>query len=121
MGYGMRLIHDMKKEVERMKDCFKALLIGLLIFGLTGCASTTKRPPPSSSIEELGSSVLVDSYKMAVGDEVQVNVWKNEELSVSEPIRPDGKISLPLVGDVMAAGLEPRELAAEIKQRLYSL
>ncbi len=104
-----------------MKDCCKALLIGLLIIGLAGCAATTaNQPPPSVSMEELGSSVLVKSYKMAVGDEVQVNVWKNEELSVSEPIRPDGKISMPLVGDVMAAGLEPQELAADIKERLHS-
>ena len=103
-----------------MKDCCKALLIGLLVIGLAGCASPTKRPPPSSSLEELGSSVLIESYKMAVGDEVQINVWENEALSVSEPIRPDGKISLPLVGDVMAAGLEPQELAADIKQRLYA-
>ena len=102
-----------------MNDYCKALL-GLFIIGLVGCASTPNQPPPSVSMDELGSTVLIESYKMAVGDVVQVNVWKNEELSVSEPIRPDGKISLPLVGDVMAAGLEPQELAAEIKERLYS-
>ena len=102
-----------------MKDYCKALL-GLFFIGLVGCASTPNLPPPSVSMEELGSTVLIESYKMAVGDQVQVNVWKNEELSVSEPIRPDGKISLPLVGDVMAAGLEPQELAADIKQRLYN-
>jgi polysaccharide export outer membrane protein len=98
----------------------KTLLFGLFIIGLVGCASTSNLPPPSESLAELGPSVLVESYKMAVGDVVQVNVWKNAELSVSEPIRPDGKISLPLVGDVMAAGLEPQELAAEIKERLYA-
>ena len=102
-----------------MNDYRKALL-GLFIIGLVGCAGTPNQPPPSVSMEELGSTVLIESYKMAVGDVVQVNVWKNEELSVSEPIRPDGKISLPLVGDVMAAGLEPQELAAEIKERLFS-
>jgi polysaccharide export outer membrane protein len=103
-----------------MKDYCKALFIGLLIIGLAGCASTSNRPPPSVSMAELGPSVLVESYKMSVGDQVQVNVWNNAELSISEPIRPDGKISLPLVGDVMAAGLEPQELAAEIKERLYA-
>ena len=103
-----------------MNAYYKAFLFGLFVVGLVGCASTPNQPPPSVSMDELGSTVLIESYKMAVGDEVQVNVWKNEELSVSEPIRPDGKISLPLVGDVMAAGLEPQELAAEIKERLYS-
>jgi len=103
-----------------MKDCCKALLIGLFVVGLVGCASTPNRPPPSVSLAELGPRVLVESYKMSVGDQVQVDVWENEALSVSEPIRPDGKISLPLIGDVMAAGLEPQELAADIKKRLYS-
>ena len=103
-----------------MKDYCKTLAIGLLIIGLAGCASTSNNPPPSVSMADLGSSVLVESYKMAVGDEVEVNVWENEKLSVSEPIRPDGKITLPLVGDVMAAGLEPQELAAEIKERLHA-
>ena len=103
-----------------MKDYCKTLAIGLLIIELAGCASTSNNPPPSVSMAELGSSVLVESYKMTVGDEVEVNVWDNEKLSVSEPIRPDGKISLPLVGDVMAAGLEPQELAADIKERLYA-
>jgi polysaccharide export outer membrane protein len=103
-----------------MNAYYKALLFGLFVVGLAGCASTSNPPPPSESLAELGPSVLVESYKMSVGDVVQVNVWKNAELSISEPIRPDGKISLPLVGDVMAAGLEPQELAAEIKERLYA-
>jgi len=55
---------------------------------------------------------------MAVGDMVQVNVWKNPELSVSEPIRPDGKIAVPLAGDVMAVGKEPQQLAGDIKNEL---
>ena len=106
--------------IIRMKDYCKILLFGLFVIGLVGCASTLNRPPPSESLAELGPSVLVESYKMSVGDQVEVNVWMNDELSVAEPIRPDGKISLPLVGDVMAAGLEPQELAAEIKERLYA-
>ena len=90
----------------------------ILVLGLAGCAGSPNLPPESGSGEEYGSSVLVETYKMAVGDQVQVNVWKNPELSISEPIRPDGKISLPLIGDVMAAGLEPQGLAADIQERL---
>ena len=54
-----------------MKDYCKALL-GLIIVGLVGCATTTNRPPPLVSMSELGSSVLIESYKMAVGDQVQI-------------------------------------------------
>jgi len=101
-----------------MKEFCKSLLFGLLVTGLVGCAGTSNLPPQPEPGEEQGPRVLIESYKIDVGDQVQINVWKNPELSVAEPVRPDGKISLPLVGDVMAAGLEPMELAAEIKERL---
>lgn len=101
-----------------MKDYYKSLLFGLFVFGLVGCASAPHLPPQPEAGEERGPRVLVESYKIDVGDQVQINVWKNAELSVSEPVRPDGKISLPLIGDVMAAGLGPMELAADIKERL---
>jgi polysaccharide export outer membrane protein len=55
---------------------------------------------------------------MSVGDQVKINVWKNPELSLAEPVRPDGKISIPLIGDVTAAGLSPEELASVIEKRL---
>ncbi len=96
------------------------LFIGVLIGGLVGCAAAGKPHLPDPQRAEAGksASVLVDAYKMDVSDVVQVSVWNSPDLSVSGPIRPDGKISLPLIGDVMAAGLEPEELAAVIQQRL---
>ncbi|MCK4708782.1 MAG: polysaccharide biosynthesis/export family protein [Gammaproteobacteria bacterium] len=57
-------------------------------------------------------------YYIGVDDTVQINVWKNPELSVSVPVRPDGKISMPLIGDVKAAGLEPEIVAKNIKKSL---
>ena len=90
-----------------------------LIAGLAACASTKPNlPPESTSGQTSGPSVLVKSYKMAVGDQLQIYVWKNPELSLTEPIRPDGKISMPLVGDVMAVGLTPEELSEKIETRL---
>ena len=102
-----------------MNQYNKIAFVTWLLALLAGCAATTSNlPPETPEGAEQGYSVLVESYKMAVGDQLQVNVWKNPELSVSEPIRPDGKISLPLIGDVMAAGREPEELAADIQQKL---
>ena len=101
-----------------MKLYSKMLFIGLLLGGLAGCAGKPHLPDQQGAEAGRGASVLVDVYKMDVGDVVAVNVWKNPELSVSEPIRPDGKISLPLIGDVMAAGLEPEVLASNIEQKL---
>jgi len=101
-----------------MKLYSKMLFIGLLIGGLSGCVGEPHLPDQPAAEAGQGASVLVDDYLMDVADVVQVSVWKNPELSVSEPIRPDGKISLPLIGDVMAAGLEPEELARDIEQKL---
>ena len=53
-----------------------------------------------------------------LGDKVSVNVWQNPELSVETPIRPDGMIAMPLIGDVMAAGREPKQLADDITAKL---
>lgn len=60
----------------------------------------------------------VDAYFIGVDDILQVNVWKNPDVSVTVPVRPDGKISVPLVGDVVAGGKEPMEVAAEIRKAL---
>jgi len=49
---------------------------------------------------------------------VQVTVWRNPELSVTAPVRPDGKISVPIIGDVEAGGRTPSEVAEIIKSRL---
>ena len=102
-----------------MKNFLTVGLLLVVVTGLASCASTKPNlPPKSASGQNAGPSVLVKSYKMAVGDQIQITVWKNKELSLSEPIRPDGKISMPLVGDVMAVGLTPEELAAVIEVRL---
>lgn len=104
-----------------MRNFSAIVLIVTFIAGLSACAGgEPKLPPKESSWQSAGPSVLVKSYKMSVGDELQINVWKNPELSLTEPIRPDGKISMPLIGDVMAVGLTPEQLASKIENRLSS-
>lgn len=58
------------------------------------------------------------NYIIGPDDEVNVSVWHEADISRSVPVRPDGKISLPLVNDVQAAGLTPMQLGAEITERL---
>ncbi len=102
-----------------MRNVSAVVLMMVFIMGISACSTSEPRlPPKESSWKNAGPRVLVKSYKMAVGDQLQINVWKNEELSLAEPIRPDGKISMPLVGDVMAVGLTPEELAKKIENRL---
>jgi len=55
-----------------------------------------------------------NAYQIGLGDVLEVSVWKNPELSVTVPVRPDGRISVPLLGDVQAAGLTPLALKAAL-------
>ena len=58
------------------------------------------------------------AYRIGTEDALQVNVWKEPTLSGAFPVRPDGMISLALIGDVQASGKTPDELAQDIQQRL---
>jgi len=77
-------------------------------------AAPASPPPPS----EAASGEFSDLYRIGVDDRLQVSVWRNPELSVTVPVRPDGRISVPLVGDVMAGGRAPQEVAADIEKQL---
>ncbi len=57
-------------------------------------------------------------YRIGVDDVVKVDVWKNPDLSVEVPVRPDGMISVPLIGDVGVGGKVPAEVAEIIKEKL---
>src|SRR5271154_5927407 len=58
------------------------------------------------------------NYVIGAQDVLDVSVWKEPELTRSVPVRPDGKISLPLLNDVQAAGLTPTALAAQLTTSL---
>ena len=59
-----------------------------------------------------------DAYRIGPEDTLQIAVWKNEAISKTVPVRPDGMISLPLVNDVRAAGLTPMELRDQLANKL---
>ncbi|RZW21033.1 MAG: sugar ABC transporter substrate-binding protein [Desulfobulbaceae bacterium] len=62
--------------------------------------------------------MVTEDYKIGVEDQVQVNVWGNPDLSVEVPVRPDGKISMPLIGDIQVGGLTPAEVSESIRAKL---
>lgn len=72
-------------------------------------------PAPESAAP--AQSVPPD-YVIGPDDTIRISVWKEPDLNVALPVRPDGKISLPLLDDVPAAGLTPMELANSIKEKL---
>lgn len=88
---------------------------GLLFVALTalvaaGCANHL---PPPPTVPDTNTS-----YRIGPGDSLSVFVWQNRELSTEVPVRPDGKISLPLVNDMPAAGKTPTELSSDIQDQL---
>lgn len=58
------------------------------------------------------------SYIVGAGDNINIIVWRNPELSMSVPVRPDGKIATPLIDELLAQGKNPIELAREIEKQL---
>lgn len=64
------------------------------------------------------SSQAGPEYVIGPEDSLHVSVWKEPDLSATLPVRPDGKISLPLLNDVQAAGLTPLQLAASLTEKL---
>jgi polysaccharide export outer membrane protein len=64
----------------------------------------------SASIAQNAPSETKDTYFIGVGDVLTVSVWKNEDLTVTVPVRPDGRISLPLVGEVEVVGRTPESV-----------
>jgi len=102
------------------KYSLQGLLISLVaVTFVAGCAT-----PQSSSQEaidealSLQTSTSVDEYVLGPTDSIQISVWRNQDLSIGVPVRPDGRISMPLIGDVMATGKTPEQLANEIEQGL---
>lgn len=77
---------------------------------LAGCATTDKPPPAPATAPS--------QYLIGPGDQLEVFVWNNKELSVNVPVRPDGRISTPLVEDIQAVGKTPTQLARDIEVEL---
>jgi polysaccharide export outer membrane protein len=74
--------------------------------------------PPSNTPASRVPAFLPSSYIVGVGDVLEVHVWKEGELSKTVPVRPDGMITLPLVGEIKAVGLTPVQLQDQVTAAL---
>jgi polysaccharide export outer membrane protein len=84
-----------------------------------GSHQTAQSPVPAMPDETVKKSATVDpNYVIGAQDVLDINVWKEPDVSRTVPVRPDGKISLPLLNDVQAAGLTPAQLAAQVTDSL---
>jgi polysaccharide export outer membrane protein len=90
-----------------------ALLVILL--AMAGCATTSNGDAPPRVDPAVPA---ISEYHIGVDDILQVSVWHNPDLDAKVPVRPDGMISVPLIGDVKAGGRTPSEVSADIATRL---
>src|SRR5690242_4257940 len=91
-----------------------ARVAGVFIVALMAAACTTPQYPPAP-----GGALNVDyNYHIGPSDVVNVIVWRNPELSMSVPVRPDGKITTPLIDDLEAIGKTPTELERDMEKAL---
>ncbi|MFY9648117.1 MAG: polysaccharide biosynthesis/export family protein [Terriglobales bacterium] len=81
---------------------------------MTGSGTTGSDKSPSAA----PANVAGPDYVIGPEDVLHVAVWKEADMTATLPVRPDGKISLPLLNDVQAAGLTPEQLAASLTERL---
>jgi polysaccharide export outer membrane protein len=93
----------------RLLGCCLLLLASLV----SGCASLGSYPAAPKDVESQDHR-----YKIGPLDALTIQVWRNPELSATVTVRPDGRISSPLVEDLMAAGSSPADLAREIERSL---
>ena len=91
---------------------FRAVTAGVVLIA-TGCGGAPPLPPapPAASLPSA-------EYRIGPGDNLNIFVWRNPELTLSVPVRPDGRLSIPLVEDVVAIGKTPTSLAREFEQQL---
>jgi polysaccharide biosynthesis/export protein len=84
----------------------------IVAISLAGCGSSKYPPAPTSA--------ATPQYRYLIGplDTVSVIVWRNPELSMAGPVRPDGRISVPLVEDIQAQGRNPTDLARDVEKAL---
>ena len=105
-----------------------SFLIAILVSSsaLTVRAQTKTAVSPADSVSapeavrtaSAQSAVASDEFVIGPGDVLAINVWKEAEISKVVPVRSDGRISLPLIGEVQSGGLTPKQLEAEITKGL---
>ena len=116
-----------------MKSAWKAAVAALLLMSSIALAQDAPAQPAASSASAKAASdkagsdkatnVVPDSqaglgYVIGPEDVLHIAVWRETDLTATLPVRPDGKISLPLLNDVQASGLTPQQLANSVTEKL---
>src|SRR5450759_735101 len=106
-----------------MKPTWKVAVAALVLIGSIALPPDAPAPPAASPAYDKTPNAVSNSqagpeYVIGPEDVLHIAVWKEADLAATLPVRPDGKISLPLLDDVQASGLTPKQLAASVTEKL---
>lgn len=90
------------------------VFMGTVALGVVGCASSASGLTPAPAL----ASSPDYNYIVGPGDSLNINVWRNPELSATVPVRPDGKVATPLVDELVAQGKTPTQIARDVEKAL---
>lgn len=110
----------MAESRRTTRRIFLSLLLSPVVIAFAQSNQLNDQSSQGISQTQGGHSEASDQYVIGSEDVLAVNIWKEPEMSRVVPVRPDGKITLPLVGDVQAGGLTPRQLQGNIAAGLRS-
>jgi polysaccharide biosynthesis/export protein len=102
-----------KHTSELTRTLARSTALLALVLGIAGCATQNTNPPAPTT-----ASSPDYNYIVGPGDTLNINVWRNPELSSTVPVRPDGKVSTPLVDELVAQGKTPTEIARDVEKAL---
>jgi polysaccharide biosynthesis/export protein len=109
---------NLKRFCNAARSCCTYLWLAALL-GIPALAQAQNSPAvPPAATAPASQAVDPETYVIGPGDTLQVFVWRNPELTSTVPVRPDGKISTPLVEDMVAVGRTPKQLARDIEKVL---
>ncbi len=111
-----------------MELTWKTAVAALILIGSIALAQDASAPPAASpaagqAVADKTANAAANNqagpdYVIGPEDDLHIAVWKEADLTATLPVRPDGKISLPLLNDVQAAGLTPQQLSASLTEKL---
>ena len=96
-----------------MRSLLAVMGAAIVALGLGGCSNNRDLPPATVELPE-----VPPLYQIGAGDSLTIFVWRNAELTTSVAVRPDGRISVPLIEDLYVEGKNPTDLAREIETEL---
>lgn len=106
------------REMSMKKAIRLACTVMVVGYAISAWTQASDPANKADAAEAKSADANASDYVLGSDDQLHITVWKEADFSVTLPVRPDGKISLPLINDIQAAGLTPMELRESITEKL---